>query len=43
MDKELKEILKIQETKKLVYKLLIEKNEFKIDTAEINNLSLIHI
>ena len=37
MDEELKEILKIQETKKLVYKLLIEKNEFKIDSAEINN------
>ena len=37
MDEELKEFLVIQKTKKLIYKLLIEKNEFKIDSAEINN------
>ena len=29
MDEELKEIIKIQETKKLVYKLLIEKMNLK--------------
>ena len=37
MNDELKEILEIQKTKKLVYKLLIEKNEFKIDSAKIKD------